>query len=139
MNNIIYSTAEPTLRQKSTAKPALNTFSLESRGRTWNKPPMNVSVGESELRLDIFAAGIDRENIEVRIAQSRLIIEFVKTEHNFENKRLVRREYQSNNCKISFTIAQQYDLNAATTRLINGILHITIPVSEKHVRQIEVQ
>lgn len=134
MNSI----AQPNMKQQCQAKPSLSAFILKSGGKVWNKPPINVIAGASDLRLEIFAAGIDRENIEVQVEHMRLTVKFKKSIQVAENVCIIRSEYQPNNCEISFTVAQQYDLTAATTRLSNGILHITIPVREKHVSQIEV-
>ena len=94
----------------------------------YNMPPANIVETDSIFRLDLLAAGFQKEDFKVHIIENQLVIavEIEKTEAE-KTQKYVRKEFSQINFKRAFTLPNSIKAESIEAKYSNGILSISIP------------
>ncbi|MBC7920767.1 MAG: Hsp20/alpha crystallin family protein [Ferruginibacter sp.] len=106
-------------------------------------PAVNVVESEDELRVEVAAPGLKKENFKLNVNHNQLTISAV-TETNQENTngKHTRREFNYGSFQRSFTLPLSVDTEKIGASYVDGVLRISLPKREeakvKPARAIEV-
>ena len=106
-------------------------------------PAVNVVESEDELRIEVAAPGLKKENFKLSVNHNRLTIS-AATETNQEDHhgKYTRREFNYGSFERTFTFPLSVDTNKIGASYVDGVLHIALPKREeakaKPARVIEV-
>jgi HSP20 family protein len=95
--------------------------------------PVNLRETDKSYELEIVAPGLQKQDFQLNFTGDTLTISF---EHEDENNsrqdagRWLRREYRKQSFTRSFTIDETVDVEKASARYDNGILHLSLPKKE---------
>ena len=96
--------------------------------------PVNVRETEQTYEMDVIAPGCRKEDFNIQINDNMLTITFNHKEENKaqnEKSGWVRNEYLQRSFSRSFTVDDTVDLNKINAIYTDGILHLTLPKTEK--------
>ncbi|HCP00693.1 MAG: heat-shock protein Hsp20 [Alphaproteobacteria bacterium] len=100
-------------------------------------PPYNIErTGESRLRITLAVAGFNREDLDIELEDSQLMVRGRQTDQ--EAREYLHRGIATRVFQRSFVLADGVEVTSAT--LDNGLLHIdvSLPQPERNVRKIEI-
>jgi HSP20 family protein len=93
--------------------------------------PVNVKETATAYLIEVVAPGFEKSDFKVNLDKDLLTISADKTESKSEeNEKQIRREYQYNSFKRSFTIDDKIDATAIEASYINGVLVLNLPKKE---------
>jgi HSP20 family protein len=105
--------------------------------------PANVKEVENGYVLEIVAPGLNKDDFKIDMDQNILTIAAeVKKDAEEKNEKHIRREYQFQSFKRSFTVDKTLDTDAISAQYVNGILTLNLPKKAEvkpQVKQITVQ
>lgn len=113
-------------------------FILMRHGNVYRQPPYNISQTEESQIIQVFAAGYDKNDLDIYTEKSTLWIQGKNVE-SLNNTSKGNITFKLGNFKLGFQIENKYDLSKPTVVLKNGILDIRFPLSENFSRRIEIQ
>lgn len=93
--------------------------------------PVNVKETEKGFQLDVIAPGFDKTDFKVNIEQNVLTVSAEKAnEVKEESEKQIRKEYNFQSFKRSFTLDENIDATNIEATYINGILRLNLPKKE---------
>jgi HSP20 family protein len=101
---------------------------------TTGSVPVNVRESDQQYEMDVIAPGCRKEDFRINIHDNMLTISFAPKEQNQEQSEKsgwVRNEYLLHPFSRSFTLNDTIDINKVGASYANGILHLSLPKSEK--------
>lgn len=103
-------------------------------------PAVNVFENDTEFRLDISAAGLNREAFKIKLDNQVLTISAERPE-KAESEKFIRKEFGFGNFKRSFRLPKNVDKENIKAEYQDGILKVHLPKLEKtetQARDIEI-
>ncbi len=92
--------------------------------------PVNIQEQDQSYEVEVVAPGLQKEDFQLQLNGDALTISFEHKEENNQqgdNDRWLRREYRKQSFNRTFTVGDTVDIDKATARYENGILHLTLP------------
>jgi HSP20 family protein len=90
--------------------------------------PVNVKENEQEYVLEMVAPGLEKEDFKIHLEEKLLTISAEKkidTENT--NEKHIRREYQFQSFKRTFTVDENIDADNISAKYVNGVLTLNLP------------
>jgi HSP20 family protein len=106
-------------------------------------PAINIKESEKDFKLELFAAGFQKEDFKIELENNHLIISAEVKEKNLkEDEKYTHIEHQPQSFKRTFSLSKLVDTDKIQANYQNGILEITIAKKEeakpKPVRLIDI-
>ena len=101
--------------------------------KTTKQPhPLNIFYTDENLHFEVACTGLTKDQVTVSIEEDILKISYVKPEEdeNF-HPGTIHRGLAQRSFDLGYKISAKYDLSKAVAQLENGLLEISIPISEK--------
>lgn len=93
---------------------------------------VNITEGEGAFELQLLTPGFSKEDIKLSIENDMLTISAEKKSTELkENERFTRREFNFNSFTRSFTLPETVNADGIKAELVNGVLHLELPKTEK--------
>jgi len=92
--------------------------------------PVNIREQDKNFEVEVIAPGLQKQDFQLQFNGDALTVSFEQKEENGQqgdNDRWLRREYRKQSFTRTFTIDETVDIDKATARYENGILHLTLP------------
>jgi HSP20 family protein len=106
-------------------------------------PPVNIFETKDAFHLELNVPGRNKEDFKVNIENGLLTIGYEKPEEaNSDDYKTVRREFNFNSFKRSFSIDKNIDAENIQAKYENGLLKFFLPKKEqpkKEIKQISIQ
>ena len=94
--------------------------------------PLNIFYTDDNLHFEVACTGLSKDEVNVNIEDDILKISYKKPEENdVIHPGTIHRGSSKRSFDLGYKISAKYDLNKANAKLENGLLEISIPVSEK--------
>lgn len=94
----------------------------------YNMPPANIVETKTYFRVDLLAAGFQKDNFKVQVIENQLVISVAtETDETVPKERFVRQEFSQIDFKRAFTLPNSVQLENMEAKYSNGVLSITIP------------
>jgi HSP20 family protein len=115
-----------------------NFFEADSKffpaSETKSPHPVDIYENKNGLHFEVACTGLSKEDIEINIEGDILKVSYQKTEnksydldeHNYIQKGIARRSFN-----LGYKIASRFNLSEANAEMKNGLLVISIPLSEE--------
>ncbi|MFC2138928.1 Hsp20/alpha crystallin family protein [Bacteroidota bacterium] len=95
-------------------------------------PNVNVAEGKDEYKIEVAAPGLSKNDFKVDVHDNLLEISSERSVENEEkNENYVRREFNYNSFKRSFSLPDEVDADKIKASHKDGILNILIPKKEE--------
>jgi len=97
-------------------------------------PAVNVIENEDEIRIDVAAPGLKKDDFKLNYDNGRLMISSEKkAEHEEkEGKKVTRREFHYQSFQRAFNLPENLvNADKIAAKYENGILHVTLPKREE--------
>jgi len=108
-----------------------------------NAPAINVLDLEKEIRLEVAAPGLEKNDFKINVENNYLVISAEKKQENAESKEhYTRKEFSFQTFKRMYELPENVNGESITARYENGILNISIPKTvpaEKPVKSIVIE
>ena len=106
--------------------------------------PVNIREDEKNFEVEVVAPGLQKQDFQLQFNGDALTVSFEHKENSQQddNNRWLRREYRKQSFTRTFTIDETVDVEKASARYENGVLHLTLPKKPHAVktsRTIDVQ
>lgn len=105
--------------------------------------PANVKEVENGFALELVVPGFNKEDFKIDVDQNILTVSAeVNKEAEQEKEKHIRREYQFQSFKRSFTVDKTIDTEAIAAQYVNGVLTLNLPKKAEvkpQTKQIAVQ
>lgn len=96
-------------------------------------PPTNIEETETEFKLDMAIPGLNKEDINVEVADNRLIVSTEKEESSEEeDKNYTRKEYSYSSFERSFALPENAT-GDVSAKYEDGVLQVTLPKKKVEV------
>lgn len=106
--------------------------SLYKQDLSQHATPVNIRETEKEYLLDVVAPGLNKEDFKISLENNLLTISVEKKEETVnEGEKFVRREYQSQAFKRSFTLDEKINADGISAQYVNGVLTLNLPKKEE--------
>ena len=89
--------------------------------------PSNVIETENEYKLEVMVPGFNKEDIKIDLDKNILTVSAEVKKGEGESKKFIRKEYQIESFKRSFTVSKNIDTQNIEAAYNNGILTIHLP------------
>lgn len=102
-------------------------------GRGEGNVPVNVRQTDKSYELEVVAPGLAKDDFRIHVKGDMLTISFEQQEENKEQNKdegWLRKEYKMRSFSRSFNLDDTVDVNKATAKYDNGILHLSLPKKE---------
>lgn len=97
-------------------------------------PAVNISESGNAYAMEIVVPGFKKEDINVDVEKDILTVSAeAKSESSEEKKEYTRKEYNFSSFKHSYMLPDNVKDDAITAEYKDGILHLTLPKSDKQV------
>jgi HSP20 family protein len=94
--------------------------------------PLNIFYTDDNLHFEVACTGLSKDEVNVNIEDDILKISYKKPEENdVIHPGTIHRGLSKRSFDLGYKISAKYDLNKANAKLENGLLEISIPISEK--------
>ena len=103
-----------------------------------NRPAANVLRTENGFQIELAIPGIPKDQIKIQVVENELLVT-ANVQTNEKETRFVRKEFDYNGFKRSFTLHQDADTDNLKASFDQGILTIVIPNREPEMKKIEIQ
>jgi len=95
---------------------------------TKSSAPVNIKKTESGYELELVAPGFAKEDFKIDLDNNLLMIAVEKQQKDEESKEsYIRREFNYNTFKRSFTLNENIDAANISAQYVNGILTLNLP------------
>jgi HSP20 family protein len=96
-----------------------------------NTPAMNVLNLEKEIRLEVAAPGLDKNDFKIQVEQNYLVVSAESKQENTETKeKFSRKEFSYHSFKRMYELPENINGESIAAKYENGILTINIPKAE---------
>lgn len=107
--------------------PAMLKQDFNELNKKWSVP-VNVKETVSDYQLELVAPGFEKTNFRIDLERNLLTISGEKKEEvKNENEKLLKKEFQYQSFKRSFTIDEKIDATGIDANYVNGILLVKLP------------
>jgi HSP20 family protein len=90
--------------------------------------PVNVKEVENGYQLEVVAPGLEKEDFKISLDKNLLTISAeTKNEAEAKAEKHLRREYQFQSFKRSFTVDENIDTENIDAKYVNGVLVLNLP------------
>ena len=94
--------------------------------------PVNVKETKEAYQLDVVAPGFDKNDFNINLEKNILTVSAErKTEAENKTEKQIRREYNYQSFKRSFTIDEKVDAEKIDAKYVNGVLTLNLPRKEE--------
>jgi HSP20 family protein len=94
--------------------------------------PLNIFYTDDSLHFEVACTGLTKDEVNVNIEDDILKISYKKPEEGDSiHPGTIHRGLSKRSFDLGYKISAKYDLSKADAKLENGLLEISIPVSEK--------
>lgn len=101
---------------------------------TLKQPPLNIRETGESYDLELVAPGLKKEDIHLQVSGNILTISYDHKEENNQKDdagQWVRREFKRQSFSRSFTLDESVNIDNASARYENGVLHLSLPKKEQ--------
>jgi HSP20 family protein len=115
-----------------------NNWNRDGRTQTF-VPPANIKETSSTYELEVNAPGRNKEDIKINLEKGLLTVSY---EQKQEEEKLIRKEFNYQSFKRSFSLDDKINAEAIEARYENGILKVSLPKKEEvkpAIKQIQIQ
>lgn len=119
--------------QKLTYTPLFNHLFndlLEQKTLSKTELPVNVYELKDSYLLEVIAPGRNKNDFNISVDNNLLTVS-CETELKDQNKNLIRKEYNFNMFKRTFSLEENMDTESISAKYNNGILYIELPLRQK--------
>ena len=93
--------------------------------------PVNIRETEKEYLLDIVAPGLNKEDFKISLENNLLTVAVEKKEETVnEGEKFIRKEFQFQGFKRSFTLDEKINADGISAQYVNGVLTLNLPKKE---------
>ena len=108
------------------------TLGKSIREDVFNYPPVNITEKAEGYQLDVSAAGLEKQDFNIKLEGNILTISVGKKEETkAETDKVIRKEFSNRAFKRSFTLDEKIDAAAIAAKYENGILKLYLPKKEE--------
>ncbi len=111
--------------------------------RNSSLPAANIKEAENAYHVELAAPGMKKDDFKIELDENLLTIRTEKTEeHNEENERYTKREFNYTSFVRSFRLPEEVNQEEISASYENGILRLSIPKlaeAKKNKREISVK
>jgi HSP20 family protein len=94
--------------------------------------PVNIRENKDSYEMDVVAPGFEKNDFSINLENNLLTISAEKkNETKDENEKQIRREYQYQSFKRSFTLDEKIDAAGIDAKYLNGVLTLNLPKREE--------
>ena len=94
--------------------------------------PVNIKEGKDSYQIEVVAPGLDKADFKLNVDQNLLTISAEKkNETKSENDKQIRREFNYQSFKRTFTLDDSIETDKIDAKYENGVLHISLPKKEE--------
>jgi HSP20 family protein len=98
----------------------------------FNFPPVNISESKNDYELEFNVPGRKKEDLKISVDKNILTVSFEKKEEIAdENRKQIKREFNLQPFKRSFTLDDKIISDNIAAKYENGLLILTIPKKEE--------
>ena len=136
MNLVRFNGLTPTLSRHNNVLDKLmgDFMSDEFNSRSMNNvPPANFYESDKDIRIEIAAAGLEKEDFNINIEKNLLTVSSEKEEVTSEAGNCYRNEFSFNQFSRSFRLSKSLNTDKISANYKNGVLNITIPKKEDSI------
>ena len=105
--------------------------------------PVNVKETENEYVLDVVAPGFQKEDFKINLDNNTLTISAEKKEEaESKDEKYIRKEYNHQSFKRSFTIDETIDAENIAAKYVNGVLTLNLAKKQEvkpSIKEISIQ
>jgi HSP20 family protein len=102
--------------------------SLYKQDLSQHATPVNIRETEREYLLDVVAPGLNKEDFKIGLENNLLTIEVEKKENTVnEGEKFIRREFQFQAFRRSFTLDEKINADGISAQYVNGVLTLNLP------------
>ena len=110
----------------------LDDFFLGPRERRLHTPAVNIKETKNGFAFELSLPGVKKEDLDLELDSNVLTIKAQrKLNDEVEGEKYLKREFGQVNFERSFRIPETIDREQIKAKFEDGILHITVPKSEK--------
>ena len=93
--------------------------------------PLNIFYTDDNLQFEVACTGLTKDDVTVDIEDDVLKISYNKPEEETFHPGTIHRGLSKRSFDLGYKISAKYDLSKADAKLENGLLEISIPISDK--------
>jgi len=93
--------------------------------------PLNIFYTDDNLQFEVACTGLTKDDVTVDIEDDVLKISYSKPEEETFHPGTIHRGLSKRSFDLGYKISAKYDLSKADAKLENGLLEITIPITDK--------
>ncbi len=93
--------------------------------------PLNIFYTDDNLQFEVACTGLTKDDVTVDIEDDVLKISYSKPEEETFHPGTIHRGLSKRSFDLGYKISAKYDLSKADAKLENGLLEISIPISDK--------
>jgi HSP20 family protein len=94
--------------------------------------PVNIRETEKEYLLDVVAPGLNKEDFKISLENNLLTVSVEKKEETVsEGEKFIRREFQFQGFKRSFSLDEKINADGISAQYVNGVLTLNLPKKEE--------
>lgn len=98
----------------------------------FHNPPVNIHETKDAFHIELSAAGLAKEDFQLKVEDGLLTIAFEKKEETKnDDYKTVRREFQQRSFKRSFNLDDNVDVDNIQAKYDNGVLKLHLPKKEQ--------
>jgi HSP20 family protein len=101
-------------------------FNHQTNDASLNVPRTNIIESEKEFVIEMAVPGFEKEQIEIKMEQEKLIIKDNPNVSNNEDSKWISREFRPTSFERSFSVGRTLNTEEISARLLNGILSVAI-------------
>jgi HSP20 family protein len=101
--------------------------------QTRNQVPVNIRETDKSYELEVVAPGLKKQDFQLNLAGDLLTVSFEHQDEKREedkNQYWLRQEFRKAAFSRSFTIDDSVEVEKATARYEDGVLHVSLPKKE---------
>ena len=94
--------------------------------------PVNIRETEKEYLLDVVAPGLSKDDFKISLENNLLTVSVEKKEETVnEGEKFIRREFQFQGFKRSFSLDEKINADGISAQYVNGVLTLNLPKKEE--------
>ncbi|WP_265032777.1 Hsp20/alpha crystallin family protein [Wolbachia endosymbiont (group A) of Sicus ferrugineus] len=145
MSNLVHSNKNDSLSLRGLQKAVDDMFNsfFTGFGPELNRkgvPACDFYETKESYCLSLDLPGISKENIDISISGDNLIVKGEKTcDNELKDKQFYHRERYYGSFYRSIPLPVNVEQDKVSANFSDGVLHLTIPKSEKHIKKIDIK
>jgi HSP20 family protein len=93
--------------------------------------PLDIYYNDEGLHFEVACTGLTKEDISISVEGDLLKISYKKLESETDFSGYIYHGLSKKSFDLGYKISAKYDLSKANAKLENGLLEVSIPISEK--------